>query len=423
MNRYLFLLLIFCTALFACHASIGLSEQTLLEKAYSANDFIDSIGVAVHLDYQDTVYSRYNDIIKPRLQELGIRHIRGSVTLKDIKTQQKFLDLANIGIKSTLVIDPRRVSSPAKAVKIAKAVTGSVEAVEGANEWDLHSELEYEGKNFPQGVRKFQKKLYAAIKQDTVTANLAVLSPSVAKANKASELGQVACDRAAIHSYPGGHKVPSSGLENKWIPVARMLCGDKPIMATESGYHNAINIYGISEKTAAKYLPRMFLEYFNRGIDRTYSYELIDLKPNPAADEPEFNYGLLRNDGSPKPAFTAIKNAIALLKDTDESFPLQSLNYALKGNINNIHHTLLQKHDGTFYLILWQEVLSYDVNKKTDILVSDRPLSLILKTPIIRAAIYQPMYSMNAIAQSTNPKTLKINVPDHPLAIALVPAK
>ncbi|MCU0533677.1 MAG: hypothetical protein MUD14_07260 [Hydrococcus sp. Prado102] len=420
MNRYLLLLLIFCTALFACHASIGLSEQTLVEKAYSTNNFIDSIGVAVHLDYQDTVYSRYKDIIKPRLQELGIRHIRGSVRLKDLETQQKFLDLATIGIKSTLVIDPRRVSSPAKAVKIAKAVMGSVEALEGANEWDLHSDLEYKGENFPHGVRKFQEKLYAAIKRDPVTASLAVLSPSVAKANKASELGKVACDRAAIHSYPGGHKVPSSGLEDKWIPAARMLCGDKPIMATESGYHNAIHLYGISEQAAAKYLPRMFLEYFNRGIDRTYSYELIDLKPNPAADEPEFNYGLLRNDGSPKPAFIAIKNAIALLKDTDESFTLQSLNYTLKGNTQNIHHTLLQKHDETFYLIFWQEVLSYDVNKKTDILVSARPLSLILQTPISRAAIYKPTDSMNAIAQYINPKTLKINVPDRPLIIELV---
>lgn len=421
MNRYLFLLLIFCTALFACHASIGLSEQTLLEKAYSANDFIDSIGVAVHLNYQDTVYSRYNDIIKPRLQELGIHHIRGSVTLKDIETQQKFLDLAKIDIKSTLVIDPRRVSSPAKAVKIAKAVTGSIEAVEGANEWDLHSDLEYEGKNFPEGVRKFQNRLYTAIKREPITVNLAVLSPSVAKAHKASELGKVACDRAAIHSYPGGHKVPSSGLENKWIPAARTLCGYKPIVATESGYHNAIHLYGISEQAAAKYLPRMFFEYFNRGIDRTYSYELIDLKPNPAADEPEFNYGLLRNDGSLKPAFTAIKNAIAILKDTNESFPLQSLNYALKGNIRNIHHTLLQKHDGTFYLILWQEVLSYNVNKKTDILVRDRPLILILKTPIARAVIYQPINSMNAIAKYTSPKTLEINVPDYPLIIELVP--
>jgi hypothetical protein len=419
MNRYL-LLLLFCTALFACCASIGLSEQTLLEKAYSTNDFIDSIGVAVHLDYRDTVYSRYNDIIKPRLQELGICHIRGSVRLKDLETQQKFLDLATIGIKSTLVIDPRRVSSSVKAVKIAKAVTGSIEAVEGANEWDLHSELEYEGKNFPEGVRKFQKKLYAAIKRDPVTVNLAVLSPSVAKAHKASELGKVACDRAAIHSYPGGHKVPSSGLEDTWIPAARTLCGYKPIVATESGYHNATNVYGISEKAAAKYLPRMFLEYFNRGIYRTYSYELIDLKPNPAADKPEFKYGLLRNDGLPKPAFTTIKNAIALLKDTDESFPLQSLNYALKGNINNVHHTLLQKHDGTFYLILWQEVLSYNVKKKTDILVSDRSLNLILKTSITRAVIYQPTNSINAIAQYMNPKTLEIKVPDYPLVIKLV---
>jgi hypothetical protein len=423
-NRYkYYILLLLCTAMLVYSTSLS-SEQTQLEQARSADAFIDSIGVAVHLNYEDTAYSQYDKIIKPRLQELGIRQIRGSVRIEEIETQQKFLDLATIGIRSTLVIDPRRVKTTAEAVKIAKAVAGSVEALEGPNEWDLRPRLKYEGQGFPEGVRNFQAALYSAIKRDSATSHLAVLSPSLADPNKASELGSVACDRANIHSYPDKDSLPTSGLDEKWLPAARILCPNQPIIATECGYHNAINRYGVSEQAAGKYLPRLFLEYFNRGIKRAYNYELIDLKPNRAADEPELNYGLLRHDGSPKPAFIAIKNAIALLKEpAGQNSQLDFLEYTLKGNTNKVHHTLLQKRDGTFYLILWQEVRSYSLRKQRDIFVSDRPLKLILNTSMSQATLYQPSYSLNPIAEYTNPKQIEIQVPDHPLAIALVPTK
>ena len=63
------------------------------------------------------------------------------------------------------------------------------------------------------------------------------------------------------------------------------MCSDKPIVFTESGYHNAINENtdqpGVSETTAAKYIPRLFLEDFSRAVPRTYLYELMDEAPDP----------------------------------------------------------------------------------------------------------------------------------------------
>ena len=432
-GRYKFYVLtMLCTTLLACSAPLVLSEQTQPEQARSADSFVDSIGVAVHLNYGDSAYRKYDEIIKPRLQELGIRHIRGGVSLKDTNTQQKFNDLAKIGIKSTLVMEPRRyVPSPAGAVTLAKAVADSIEAVEGPNEWDIHSKRnrQYKGQTFPQGLRQFQAELYAAIKRDSTTAHLPVLSPSIAKLKNASKLGRVACDIGNMHHYPRRGMFPSNKLDDKWLPAVRIICGAKRIIATECGYQNAINKgeYGVSEHASGKYLPRLFLEYFNRGIKRAYNYELIDLKPNPELDRPGFHFGLLRNDGSPKPAFIAIKNLIALLKDSSEldpgSFPLRSLDYTLKGDTNNVHHTLLQKRDGTFYLILWQEVLSYDVQKKADIFVSERSVRLILNTQISQAVTYQPIHSITPIRQYTNPKQLEIRIPDHPLVIELVPTE
>ena len=46
------------------------------ETAKRADAFVETIGVNVHLNYLNTAYANYKEVIKPRLQELGIRHIR-----------------------------------------------------------------------------------------------------------------------------------------------------------------------------------------------------------------------------------------------------------------------------------------------------------------------------------------------------------
>ncbi|MGK7895411.1 MAG: hypothetical protein AB4372_17780 [Xenococcus sp. (in: cyanobacteria)] len=170
----------------------------------------------------------------------------------------------------------------------------------------------------------------------------------------------------------------------------------------------------------------MLLEYFNQGIVRTYNYELIDLKPNPKRDRPGWNYGLLNNDGSPKPAFIAMRNLITLLQESEglntSSNELQALDYKAIRSTPEIHQTLLQKKDGRFYLILWQEVLSYQVKGRIDLQVPPQSVKLILNTPIARANIYQPLNSLNPIAQYNNLKKLQIKVPDHPLVIELQPS-
>jgi hypothetical protein len=424
-----YIVTLFFIAWLACVSLFVLSGNSVSEKARSAESFIDTIGVAVHLNYRDTAYRKYEDVIKPRLQELGIRHIRDGVSLRDRETQQKFVDLAKIGIKSTLVMDPRKGLTPSQAVQIAKAVGPSIEAVEGPNEWDLHPELKYQRKNFPRGVRQFQSELYSAIKGDFATAPLNVLSPSMGRPENASKLGKVACDIGVMHSYAGG-RMPSHKLDNTWIPKTNILCGTQAIIATECGYHNAKVVGdhqpGVSESAAAKYLNRLFLEYFNRGINRAYTYELIDLKPNLESDRPSYHYGLLRNDGSPKPDFLALKNLLTILKESEkkdaESLPLKSLDYSFSRKMNNVHHTLLQKRNGSLYLILWQEVSSFDRKRQVGIAVPNRQVELSLTSSIGKAATYQPLKSVEPIKEYKNPKKLKLEIPDHPLIVELIPA-
>lgn len=392
---------------------LTLDSYNAREQARSAFSFVDSIGVATHLRYTDTSYGHFDDIIKPRLIELGIRHIRDGG--RDPGLFQKLNQLAQYGIKSTLVMDPRDGITPSEAVNIIKQVLPSVEAIEGPNEWDVASYMTYQGQAFPNGLRQFQTDLYNAVKSDPVTSFVSVLAPSMAIPYYGKDLGSLSnvVDYGNMHSYAGGN-LPDQDLDWKWIPLTQAVSGNKSIIATEAGWHNAVNDphasqKGVTEAVSGKYIPRMYLEYFNRGIQRTFTYELIDERQ---ADDQENNFGLLRVDGSPKPAFTAVKNLIGLLNDTQANPTPGYLDYYLSGNTQNIHHTLLQKSTGDFYLVLWQ-----GVDSTTN--PAPQSVTLNLLSPIQQADTYLPNQSTQVISQTLTPKQVTLSVPDEPLVIRL----
>jgi hypothetical protein len=433
------------------------SGRALSEEARSTESFIDSLGVAVHLSYTDTSYGQYSTIIKPRLKELGIRHIRDGVTLKDSITQDKFNDLAKIGIKSTLVMDPRDLSEASEAVSIAKSVANSVEAIEGPNELDMYPNVTYKGNAFPQGVRQFQEELYQAIKADSKTAHLPVIGPSITQwdKNDIAKLGGLRCDKNNLHLYFSPWIPEQYPIDEYFIPAVKPICGsNKPSIATEMGYHNDFrsNTAGVPESISAKYLPRFLLKNFNRGIERSYLYQLIDEKQTP-------EFGLLRSDGTPKPAFTTLKNLISIVNSsttgtltTKKSLHKKrtlhnneyvrsnrkqrgpqrnltfirkltsqnSLGFQLMGNMSSIEHTLLQEAPNVYYLILWQAVESYSVSSRRVISVPNKSVKILLDAPARQAVFFNPLKSAKPISSVSQSKELNVSVPDHPLIVKLI---
>ena len=101
--------------------------------------------------------------------------------------------------------------------------------------------------------------------------------------------------------------------------LARMssVSGRKPVWATEAGFQTALRSRDgqppVSEQAGAVYLLRTFLEHFISGVRRTYAYELLDESAEPALRKSEQHFGLLRHDFSPKPAYTALRNLLALM--------------------------------------------------------------------------------------------------------------
>ncbi len=414
--------------------ALVITSLSFTEAARESDEFVDSIGVNTHLHFLDGPYGDRYPLVREKLSDLGVRHARnGGIIAPSPAANDLFYgrlrELAQEeGVHFTLSLDPRRQNlgsvDEERVGRVARMAGPALESFEGPNE------LNKEGGDWASTLAAYQEDLYRAVKSNPSTSDVPVLGPAIAKPYPS--IGEVPdlsaySDYANMHSYPGGRNPNARNLDNESIPLARKIGGNDPIVATETGYTNAL-AYGdhhrpVSERAMGKYVPRLLFEYFNRGVQRTYLYELMDQGPDPDKDERDDNFGLLRYDGTEKPAYGALENLIGLLEDPGPRFETGSLDYSLGDEgVKNIHHTLLQKRDGRFYLVLWQEVSSYNRDTERDLYVEPQRVQLTLDEPIKAANLYQPNRSASRIKTYTAPERITLDVPDELLVIELVPS-
>ncbi len=384
---------------------------------YMSDTAADLVGVNTHINYAGSVYdTRYADIIKPRLIELGVRHIRdnaGAGVFAD-----RYVELAGSGIKLLLVNSSHDHINYVKALNARGPV---VEAVEPPNESDNGSLMG--PATGPVFMRDFMNIMYPAYKADPATRNITVLGPSFARTSTSPALfartitnASTLMDAGNVHDYPGGTypEGPGGGGWGITLPEAlnryKALSGTKPIWSTETGYKMSGSVPGhpaVSERTAAKYMLRLFMMHMQLGVPRVYPYQLINNRED---------FGLLNNDGSPRQQFTAMKNFITMFKDPGAAFTPGTLGYTLTGDMTNIQQMLLQKRDGRFLLVVWQGVNSGEPPR--------RALTLTLTSPVTTATLYEPTFSLTPVNQITDPAgitSIPLSVPDHLLVIELIP--
>ena len=411
-----------CVVLCVISATVA---RAAVEQAKSADAFVDSIGVNTH--YGNSIYSGGNAYADPeidaKLGALGVRHIRDHSWNDEALAKIDALNAA-YGVQANLILG-ETTRSPAELVSLLKAHPAYV-AIEGLNEPDFATRS-YNGltdspsANSYPATRAFQNDLYAAVKADAQTAHVTVLSPAMGRSVRSQYLIPIDFDVAAMHSYAWGSPLtsarePSAGVDQRMTEMSA-LRGGKPLWATESGYYNQLpdNNRSVPEHISARYIPRLHAEFFNRGIERTYLYELADQGPDTTAREQ--NFGLLRFDMTEKPAYTAMKRTIDLLEDPASSFTPASLSYTLSAP-SSVHRTLLQKSDGRFYMLLWNEVLSYDSVNDVDLNVADVSATLAL-VDSFDVRVYEPNVSADAVATYLNVASLNLSVPDQLLVVEL----
>jgi hypothetical protein len=394
----------------------------------------EAVGVNTHLNYLGSIYDiHYEDIIKPRLIELGAMHIRDH--LGNEKISSRYTNLAHQhGIKLLLINDDDGLNIEKTRdevirlnhIKIDKPV---VDLIEPANERDIG------WKNDWLKLCGYLKRFSDIYKISVETTRIPLLGPSFANTessavtfSKECPMGLNELDYGNIHAYSG--KFPESNDAGGWgislsqaIANYQSLSRDLPLIETECGYKISEGLSGhpaVSQRSAAKYIPRLILERLKSGVDRVYIYQLIN---------DQENFGLLETNGEPRLQFTALKNFISIFKDSSEPFNTSNLNFSLTGNLQNLHYMLFQKSNSKYLLVLWQGINGSEGGVKNDdfkdINNKDVPIQLhLLKKAEIN--IYRPSFNtlpdgngINIIRTFKYVKQVNLKVPDHILIVEI----
>ncbi|BCM90845.1 hypothetical protein IAD21_02707 [Abditibacteriota bacterium] len=411
--------------------------------AARADDFVNSIGVCTHWSYYDTPYGNFPHA-SALLGALGVRHIRDD---RIIAREHELFD--KYGIKTTAISNPGDVTMQMQSIRDSRDF---LDAIEGPNEGDIIAKnSNYKGKIFPEGTRLYQNDLYVAIESDPDTEELRVIAPSVGRPTSNARMAPLSSfDYRVVHSFAGGNK-PSDSLEsdiNNPFRLSAQIQGPdtvlKPIISTVSGYNNALDANvtpgigqpAIDEATGAKYLPRHFALYFNAGISRTFTYEFLNEFPNETIN-PEASFGLVYYNFAPKPAYTALKNLISLLSESRwnptnktwdnpaPDFSPHALDFDLDGDTKDVRSTLLQKTDGTYYLLLWREVQSFDI--RTQEPIENPPAKVVITVPApaevsaLRISDNQPVTQTPVLSRifRVGHRKIALDVPDEVVALKI----
>ncbi len=142
---------------------VNVAQATTGEQALQADAFVDSVGVAAHLAYDNTPYYTAWPQVLSKLQSLGVRHIRDGFynwpsSSPYIAEHQA---LATSGIKCTYVIPLDNTTTP-QIVQSFASNAQDLEAVEAPNECDAGGNCGGGGSTGVNNVVAFLPTVYAA---------------------------------------------------------------------------------------------------------------------------------------------------------------------------------------------------------------------------------------------------------------------
>ncbi len=316
------------------------------EEARPADLFADSVGIQLWVA-EDQPRA---DWVTSRLAELGVRHVIHSATSKH-------------GAKFTHAAVPRNVRVHVMRKDHTLALPTLFERM-GDRLAAVHQGWTFD-KNWRW--RSTMDAAWAARVRDNLQAlwqsrrpGIAIVGPSVRYPFEAGLVGDLSpwVDMGSFspHNAPQRPGVPYLDEE---LAGMRRVYGDKPMVTESIGYCTGPGIRGVSEAVQARYLARVLLEHFNRGIVRTFIEGLLDRKI--VQRDLETLCGLVRADGTPKPSFAAIQALIEATADPGSGAAASGrLSYQIEDAPPELHRTLLVKRDGRFLLILWLEIDSAD---------------------------------------------------------------
>jgi hypothetical protein len=447
-------------------------------QAASTSDFLNSIGVACHFDYSWTPYNNFPKVEALLLQS-GIRNVRDGGT--NSTAVSSFRAVHDAGINVTWVMDPIDGVAPTSAYwttpphytlpSFLENVLGThtISAIEISNEIDIF----YGGKKWhPQDqdylsgdpkasnywgsyIQSLVQDTSAVVRHDPALASIPLIGTSFGGTWAGVPAGAFYnfVDQGAIHPYMyRGNAAVTNGPEYDGVShyftdstETSVLIDEypngltnfdypyqsgnqqEPLVATETGYFTGLAPFSIDESTHAKYIPRIFAEFFRHGISKTFVYEFVDEGVDGGMEN---SFGLVRGDLTPKPAYTALQSMISLLQDTGGSFSPAQLTYGFAPSqdqpdtrLQYAHDLLLEKSDGDFFLLFWHEISDANrVNGYGDVVTGtdpdetpqSLPVEITLPANIAKATLYSydTSWKLQATPLSINSNRVLVQASD-----------
>jgi hypothetical protein len=404
---------------FAC----GHAPAAKAAEAAKATDFLNSLGVATHLNYTDGTYANYESVIAD-LNYLGIHKLRDAtpdpyggipyqnyITALDAVTKagNQFDFITAPGLPLKISLD--------QIGAIERLRPGSVIAVEGPNETN-NNPVTYLGRNGTAAALAYQRDLYHAVHSSRLLHNVAVYYYT--GFDVATKLTGLA-DFANCHPYSHHGEQPAQRIATEFGRQFTMA-PPYPRVITEAGFFDVPSApNGVDDATQAKDTLNLYMDAFAQGVTLTYVYQLVSAYPNQFSDTQS---GMFRIDHSPKPVATAIHNLTTILADTGHgNVQPGSLDYTVAAMPVTGHSLLLEKSSGVFDIVLWSEPANWNDRTHRPVSVSQTPVTITMSGTAGNVAVYNPLVGTKPVARARDVNEIAVGLTDHPVIIEVRPTR
>lgn len=426
-------------------ASYGEVESSFESKAAPtpADELVDTIGVCTHINYRDEFWG--DPAWRQPTVDLGVRYVRSMLGQNEDATADFLWLNERAGIKILLrvpvtgkdeLVEPIFKDDPTKAnIDYIVSTIGSekVVGIEGPNEPNGGRATE----GWEIRTRAAQKLVYEYVRSIPELDDIPVIGPSIFNRDESDYalLGDISsiADNPNLHYYTGG-RAPSMSYTRDTgqksmtaiMEDAMAICPGEPLWVTEYGQRTQdddttlTNDGAVQKVVAAKYLLRGIMEFFNRGVEKVFLYLLAD-------DFGATNrFGLLLKTDKEhlvrRPAYYSVQRLISLMADPGADFKPKPLRYNLTGNLSRINHHMFQKSDGTYYLVIWQDLVSWDKAAVSVVDIPERAIKLGLGREAASVKRWLPTIADGATEIASDAYEADLMVPDH-LAIFQITTK
>lgn len=396
--------------------------------AVRANDVVQSWGVNTALTFGNS-YANTAEVVS-ELSYIGIDHIRDHVPGPDQYGQSVFNEVAAAGIKLDLLVSTGGNQDLATTLSdldlLLQNNPGSVTAIEGSNEINVWG-ITFSGLSGMAAGADWQQALYNAIENDPNLAgipvyNLTLGGGSPQQYQALGNLSAYANDGNA-HLYPSGEQnnAPAFWIAGpgSYYQYSASDTSSDPTVITEFGYYTTPdNNGGITQDVQAKYELDALFDAQAAGAPAIYLYELMDGNPTDT-------YGLFNSDGTPKEAAIALHDLTTILQDTDPNaatFTTGSLNYSIDNLPFTGNSLLMEKSNGAFDIVVWNEPQIWDQNTASEVIAPTSDVTVNLGATYGTVEVFDPMQGTSPIETLTDTNAVQLALTDHPLIVEVEPS-